>query len=88
MLWHRKNSTRTAGREQLSLPPNLPELNDDVLLAKFGAAPINSSLRDRSLATITSLSVRESQTIRSYIIFSQQKKNSITRTEIAELSLT
>ena len=72
---------QTAGRDQLgTFAPKFAELNDDVLFGEVWSRTDKLGLRD--------LSVRESRTIRSYIIFSQQRRTASPVRRSQRLSLT
>lgn len=66
---------QTAGRTQLGeFAPKFAELNDDVLFGEVWSRTDKLGLRDRSLVTITPSLVRASPTIRSFSIFSRQRR--------------
>lgn len=76
---------QTAGRDQLGeFAPEFARLNDDVLFGEVWSRNDLLSLRDRSLITLTAL-ISQGMTDSSLTYHLQTaKKNSITRTEIAE----
>lgn len=69
---------QTAGRTQLGeFASKFAELNDDVLFGEIWNRTDKLGLRDRSLVTITLLSVRALQIIHSCSIFSRQKRTAL-----------
>lgn len=81
-----QKKVQTAGRTQLGeFAPEFAHLNDDVLFGEVWSRNDLLSLRDRSLATITSL-ISQGITDNSLSYHLREaKKNGITRTEIAEI---
>lgn len=77
---------QTAGRDALGeFAPKFAELNDDVLFGQVWSREEQLSLRDRSLVTVTALMAQGLVDSSFQYHLMTAKKNSITKTEIAEV---